>query len=387
MDFVSGTRIGKYTILEKLGEGAQGAVFAAQDYLHRRVALKLLDGARASAEERSRFVQEAKLIGKVEHPGIVIVYDSGEIQDNLGRFDKLIYIAMQRLQGDTLATYISLHKGGLDPSVACELAWQMAEALGAAHAEQVIHRDLKPNNVFEVPDKATYFQIRTKILDFGLGKHLGASRAVVDTHVAAIGGTPMYMSPEQWSSIAKVDHRTDIYALGCILYEMLTARAPFPGRTLDDLKRHHLHTPPPVPDVDTAGNDVCDLVCAMLAKQPEQRVQTMDHVVNVLDKARRRKSKARIAVRPTDQPPPADSLVAPTVAPTVTPTVVGPAPPPTPQPPRNVVRPSEQQQLVVEALQPPLPAPPLQDDTLPGAPPQALGTQPTTSSEEELVEA
>ena len=224
-----GARVGPYEILSLLGEGGMGQVYRARDpRLGRDVALKVVStGQLVDAEQQRRFEQEARAAAALNHPNIIAVHD-------VGADDGMPYIVSELLEGVTLR--MRLTDGALPVRRAVEYATQMARALSAAHERRIIHRDLKPENVFVLRDG------RIKILDFGLAKLAadGASPGVTQlvtsdggTTPGTVMGTVGYMSPEQVRGEA-VDHRTDIFALGAILYEMLTGRRAFQGRTAAD---------------------------------------------------------------------------------------------------------------------------------------------------------
>src|SRR5450432_3872273 len=201
----SGFRVGKYEVGRKLGEGGFGIIHLAYDLeLDREVAMKFLRAEFVTKPAVvERFLQEARSAAKVCHPGIVTVFDCVEVAQPGA--DTMVYIAM-------------------------EVCRQVASALGAAHQHGIVHRDLKPDNIHLVPDLAVPGGQRIKVLDFGVAKltdsMLGPSAR---THSAMLLGTPLYMSPEQCRSSADVDGRSDIYALGCILFELLCGRRVYKG--------------------------------------------------------------------------------------------------------------------------------------------------------------
>jgi tRNA A-37 threonylcarbamoyl transferase component Bud32 len=215
-------RVGKYLLLDRLGSGGFGVVFMAHDpSLDRDVAIKMLHPSHlTNAAVVRRFLQEARATARIAHPGIVTIHDCGLVETRHG---VTAFIAMELLGGETLAS--RLGRGTLEPATAAELARQVASALAAAHRADVVHRDLKPANIYLVPDPAMPSGERVKVLDFGLAK-LGTEGG---TDVQTVFGTAPYMSPEQRCSTAQVDARTDIYALGCILFELITGRTPFAG--------------------------------------------------------------------------------------------------------------------------------------------------------------
>jgi serine/threonine-protein kinase len=234
---VIGESIGSYQVLRQLGTGAMGEVYLAEHrHLKRKAAVKLLAGELVGRPDLlERFFLEARATSAIAHPGIVQVFDC-EI-DPTGR----PYIVMEYLEGETLAAALA-RRGALPPATAARYARGMADALAAAHETGIVHRDLKPENVFILshpPDT-------TKIVDFGIAKLEGDFRAgqVHQTRSGALMGTPLYMSPEQCRDSANIDFRTDLYSLGCVLYEMLTGRPPFTHTTLGDLVVAHMTEPP-----------------------------------------------------------------------------------------------------------------------------------------------
>jgi serine/threonine protein kinase len=274
--FVAGpgkTIAGKYALREKVAQGTFGVVFTARDlHLDRDVAIKVLNVAHlANKEIVHRFLQEARAAARIAHPGIVTMFDCGT--EGSGA-----YIAMELLQGESLTARLQ-KAGRLAPAVAIELVRQVACALDAAHKADVLHRDLKPDNIFVVPDPATHSGERVKVLDFGLAK-LGNN---AQTQINTVFGTPRYMSPEQCRSATQIDQRSDIYALGCILFELVTGRTPFDGSLRELVDRHQRA---PIPRASSFSLEVSpaldDLITQMLQKDPALRPQTMAAVQRML---------------------------------------------------------------------------------------------------------
>jgi tetratricopeptide (TPR) repeat protein len=274
-----GTRLGKYELGQELGRGGFGTIHIARDHeLGRDVAIKLLRREHAFKEHVvQRFLQEARAAARINHPGIVTVFESGIAPGGD------VYMAMELLAGETLSQRLK-RTGPLPPAMAIELARQMASALAAAHDAGIIHRDLKPANVFLVRDPVVTGGERVKVLDFGIAKLVDDFGSNMQTHSMVMLGTPMYMSPEQCKSSAKVDARSDIYALGCMLFEMLVGKTPFDGDSGELIAKHQLIPPPTVRSTAPHVPETLSLlVASMLAKSPNERPPTMHAVVDTLD--------------------------------------------------------------------------------------------------------
>ncbi len=271
-----GANIGPYVILREIGRGAAGIVYLAEHrHLHRAAAIKVL--ARDLSDEREslgRLFIEARASALLDHPGIVRVFDC-DVHPN-GR----AFIVMEYVQGDTLRSYLRA-RGPLPPSDAASIARYLAEALGVAHDKQIVHRDLKPDNIF-VLDGAPF---PVKVVDFGIAKLTDPDRRS-STMSGAILGTPLYMSPEQARGASEVDHRADIYSLGCILYEMVSGRPPFQYQGLGELISAHMSETPPAPDSLGVAipADLSDLILAMLSKAPADRPPSMAVVARSLER-------------------------------------------------------------------------------------------------------
>lgn len=264
------SQIGPYRVVRKLGEGGMGAVYeAVHQVISRRVAVKVLHpDAGQSADSINRFLNEARAANLIGHPGLVQITDFGNLPDGSG------YLVMEYLAGDTLAARLKHSGGKLPPEDAVQIAVQFASALAACHKKGIIHRDLKPGNAMLVPDPAMATGERLKVLDFGLAKLSEVLEAAfVKTHSAAVLGTPLYMSPEQCEGAGRVDAKTDVYALGCILYELLAGRPPFLGEGTGQVIGQHLFKQPEplttyAPQVP-AG--LAELVARLLVKSKDER--------------------------------------------------------------------------------------------------------------------
>ncbi len=274
-----GSRVGGYTVLHQLGQGGMGQVFLAQHHrIARRAAVKvLLPELSANESVVERFFTEARATSLIRHPGIVEVLDC-DVRDGQA------YIVMEHLEGESVGDYLD-RTGGLvgDTAFALAVMAQVAQAVGAAHAAGIVHRDLKPDNVF-LSISSTDGRIVPKVLDFGIAK-LAERGSATHTRTGAVLGTPAYMSPEQCRGGSKVvDGRSDVYSLGCILYEMLCGTPPFVRDGMGDLIVAHVSEAPQplrvrVPAVMPALDH---LVMQMLAKAPTDRPQTMEAVAGNL---------------------------------------------------------------------------------------------------------
>jgi tetratricopeptide (TPR) repeat protein len=272
-----GTFVGPYLVLRKLGAGGMGEVFLAEDgRLRRRVALKQLTaGAVHGPEGRARVLHEARAVARLQHPGIATVFDVVE-------HDGSVVIVMEYVEGETLAARLAA--GRIDAAQAVALAAQIADALADAHANGVLHCDLKPANVHLTQAG------RPKILDFGLAQLTSAARASEDTRLVTsdaglrgVSGSPGYMAPERLTG-AVPDERGDIYALGVIAFEMLTGRRPFSGGDLVSLAATALTTEPPSPTTIDASipANVSAVVLKALARDPTARFQSAGEFASAL---------------------------------------------------------------------------------------------------------
>ncbi|MBZ0237786.1 MAG: serine/threonine protein kinase, partial [Deltaproteobacteria bacterium] len=274
-----GEVIGSYRIVSELGRGGIGVVYLAEHVSlgNRAVVKTLLPQYGEDKEALARFFNEAKAATAIRHPGIVTIFDYGH-----HAACDAAYIVMEHLQGEALAERID--RGPIAPMAAAAIARQTASVVGAAHRAGIVHRDLKPDNLFIVPDPDMPERERVKVLDFGIAK-LADSTTAVKTQASSVMGTPIYMAPEQCQSAASVDGRADIYALGCILYEMLTGRPPFVGTTMAQLVTSHLFEAPVPPGQRVAGipPELERTVLRALAKSPDQRHPDMAQLARELD--------------------------------------------------------------------------------------------------------
>jgi serine/threonine-protein kinase len=265
---VIGSVIGSYRVDRVIGEGGMGRVYAAQhQLLGRWVAIKVLSPALVHrADMVERFFQEARTTSTIAAPGIVDIFDFGYTDEGSA------FIVMELLDGESLEARLA-RCGRMAPIAALWLAHEIAISLAAAHARGIIHRDLKPANIFLVRDRTV--GERVKILDFGIAKLLHVDR--VKTLNGAFLGTPQYMSPEQCHGAQTLDHRADIYSLGCVLFQLLVGRPPFDGEGMGTIIAAHLMEAPPVPSTLVSGLTpaIDALLLRCLAKDPGDRYQSM----------------------------------------------------------------------------------------------------------------
>ena len=267
--------VGSYRIIGKIGEGGMGAVYLAEHTLiGRQAAIKVLQREMSHRQDLvTRFFNEARAATAVKHPGIVEIYDFGYHTDGSA------YIVMEYLEGETLAA--RLRRTGTQPAVrVVALGRQVAGALGAAHARGIIHRDLKPDNIFIVRDPDVADGERTKILDFGIAKlATGDQPWISKTRTGEVMGTPAYMSPEQCKGAGNVDARTDLYALGCILFEMACGRPPFVAEGGGEVMAQHIFAPVPAPNsLAPVTSQLEQFLLRALAKDPAQRFQSAEEM-------------------------------------------------------------------------------------------------------------
>ena len=272
-----GAAVGNYKVVAQLGSGSMGVVFLGEHQrLARRAAIKVLTPELVRDQRAlQRFFTEARATSLIRHPGIVEVFDCDV--DATGR----AYMVMEYLEGDTLADQLR-RAGKLHWTAACLIGRQVADALASAHDKGIVHRDLKPENVFLVADGGEPTGA-VKVLDFGVAKLLASDAAARLTMRGTLIGTPEYMSPEQCGG-AEVDHRADIYALGCILFEMLSGHPPFVTSSLRALVVAHRFRPAPLPGKSGSHFPAWlgDLMARMLAKDPAQRPSSMHEVSKTL---------------------------------------------------------------------------------------------------------
>jgi eukaryotic-like serine/threonine-protein kinase len=268
---VKGTIVGSYRIIDTVSVGGMGTVYRAEHTLIGRLAaVKILHPELcANRDIVNRFFNEARATSSIKHPGIVEVFDFGYMASGHA------YLVMEFLEGMPLSHRVK-RRGSLLEAEAALLLRSVCIALSAAHDKGVVHRDLKPDNIFVMPDPDSVFGERTKILDFGIAKLMDIGPAGSATKTGAVMGTPTYMSPEQCSGRGEVDARADLYSIGCMLYELVTGRPPFVRSGAGELIGSHLFLDPEPPSTHVAGlsAETEALIMMLLAKRPERRVQT-----------------------------------------------------------------------------------------------------------------
>jgi serine/threonine protein kinase len=268
----------RYRIESRIAKGGMGEVYKARHLeMNQAVAVKILH--RRFAEDDTvaqRFLNEARSACKVRHPMAVSIYDFGRLDDGS------LFLTMEYVNGLTLSEFI-LRNGPLEPMPAIRIAMQLCEVLASAHAEQVIHRDVKPDNIMVFEGAGGRMSI--KVLDFGIAKMLDDDHSRSMTQAGTAFGTPEYMSPEQASG-ARVDIRTDIYATGLVIYTMLAGDPPFVGSNKLGLLQRHI-TEKPVPIQQRSKHNVPDTLAGIihraLSKNPADRPQTMEAFLSELD--------------------------------------------------------------------------------------------------------
>ncbi|WP_077103915.1 serine/threonine-protein kinase [Mycobacterium terramassiliense] len=313
-----GTRFGPYDLRSLIGAGGMGEVYRAYDTRKgRMVALKLLrPELAADAGFQQRFRRESQVAARLQEPHVIPVHDFGEI-------DGVLFIDMRLVDGGSLKDLLR-ERGALEPGQAAAIAAQVAAALDAAHADGLVHRDVKPENVLLTRDDFAY------LVDFGL------ARAHGDPSVTAGGpliGSCAYMAPERFNG-GPLAPQTDVYSLACVLYECLTGQAPFEGAEISQLISAHLFSPPPRPSIMRRGIDKAfdDVIARGMAKDPAARFATAGEL------ARAAFGQPPSAPPPQTRsaPPPSPSHTRPFTAvyPNPDDTGYSPYPPPAPGPPR-----------------------------------------------------
>jgi serine/threonine protein kinase len=251
----------KYAIDREIGSGAMSRVYLARDLRHNRaVALKVLRPELSAVLGADRFLREISIAAKLHHPHILPLYDSGDARG-------LLFFVMPYVEGETLRGRLA-REGRLPLDVALQILREVADALTYAHGQGIVHRDVKPENVLFEAGHAV-------VSDFGIARAVSVSEHEALTGAGLILGTPAYMSPEQADGTTAIDARSDVYALGCVLYEMLAGRPPFTGSFERILYQHLSETPADLSrERPTVPGRLNAVVAAALAKQPSERFET-----------------------------------------------------------------------------------------------------------------
>ena len=271
-DPLIGKTLGGYEIVRKLGQGGMGAVYDARQLsLDRHIALKVLPAQLAANKEFiRRFIREALSVAKLNHNNIIQIYDVGKEEDTY-------YFSMEFVKGRTLDAMIE-PEGKMAPETAVGYVIQAARGLEYSHRKNIIHRDIKPENIMINEEGVA------KVADLGLAKQVDDKELSVTMSGVAMG-TPHYMSPEQASDAKQVDHRADIYSLGCTLYHLVTGKVPYSGESAFEIITKHVNEPLTLPHVivPDVPEELSGIVGKMMAKQKEERYQTMADVIEALE--------------------------------------------------------------------------------------------------------
>jgi eukaryotic-like serine/threonine-protein kinase len=275
----AGARVGEYQVTGLLGQGGMGVVYSGvHPLLGRKVAIKVLNHQVAHPEAAARFLQEARAASRLRHQNIVDVFAFGQMPD--GHY----YQVMELLEGESLRAL--LHRDGpLTLAQARTVIVGVLSALGAAHKPGIVHRDIKPDNIFLCAPIGTLAASDVKILDFGLAKH-EAGAASVKTRTGITMGTPAYMSPEQCRALPEVDARADLYAAGIVLFEMLAGHAPFQSESAFDVMTMQINVPVPrLSQVTGRAEPLEGVIAQAMEKRPAARFDTAEEMLAAIDKA------------------------------------------------------------------------------------------------------
>ena len=259
----------RYTIEREIGRGGAARVFLAQDREGRKVALKILHPELALSVTAQRFLREISMLSQLQHPHIAQMVDYGEL-------DFLVYYAMRYVEGQNLRVHLDrTHRLSIPDTV--RLAGDLLEALAAAHGQAIVHRDVKPENIVVAREGAV-------LLDFGIARAIAASGTERLTRSGFTVGTSAYMSPEQVNGSLEIDHRSDLYSLGCVLFECLAGKPPFHDPLEEAVLK--MHTVRPAPDVrqhrDDTPRPLADAIDRALEKEPRDRWQSASDMLDAL---------------------------------------------------------------------------------------------------------
>lgn len=277
-----GQRIGSYIVDRELGSGGTGTVYACRHtMIEREVAVKVLHDEHArDPDQVARFFQEAKAAAEIGHPNIIVIIDYGTIETADGA---RTYLMMESLEGQSLDKRI--RSGGLSLEDIRHVLGQVASALIACHGKGIVHRDLKPSNVFLC--NRSFDPLFVKLLDFGTAKLAAPTPGLRKTQIGIVIGTPAYMSPEQCEGKGAIDHRSDIYSLGVMIYEMLTGTLPYDGPIAEILLGHMYRPPQPPRERNPSIPPEWEALCLrMMEKSREARFQSITEVAHALEDLR-----------------------------------------------------------------------------------------------------
>lgn len=269
---------GRYRLTKLLGEGGMGEVYAAEHiHITKKVAVKLLHPEiNSNPEALIRFRQEAQSASSIGHDNIVTIDDFGTMDDNR------VYLCMEFLQGESLAEAMQA-PGGIGIARTLNIMIQVCDGLSAAHSKGIIHRDMKPENVF-LTRRSDDSEL-VKILDFGIAKVKGTDQNESLTRTGTVFGTPHYMSPEQALG-QKLDHRADIYSVGVMLFEIFTGQVPFKAESFMGILSQHITKPPPIPSTVNPTRSIPkpieEIILKAMAKEPDQRFSNMQAMRDAL---------------------------------------------------------------------------------------------------------
>ncbi len=277
-----GQRIGSYIVERELGSGGTGTVYACRHtMIDREVAVKVLHDEQArDPDQVARFFQEAKAAAEIGHPNIIVIIDYGTLEAADGA---RTYVMMESLAGQSLDK--RMRRGGMTLEDIRHVLAQTASALVACHGKGIIHRDLKPSNIFLC--ERSFDPMFVKVLDFGTAKLATPTPGLRRTQIGVVIGTPAYMSPEQCEGKGAIDHRSDIYSLGAMLYEMLTGVLPHEGEIGEILLGHLFRVPVPPRERNPAVPAEWEALCLrMLEKAREARFQSITELAHALEDLR-----------------------------------------------------------------------------------------------------
>ncbi len=275
VDALVGMQLGECRLIEKLGEGGMGAVFKAEHVGLRQLrAVKVLPQERAEKSERvvQRFLREARALARLEHPGVVKVY-------NVSQVEGWHYIEMEYVEGDSLQDILD-REGKLNLARAAGVVFDVADALAAVHGQGIVHRDVKPANIM------LDHRDVVRVIDFGLTKSIRDGDSIITLDARGGIGTPSFMSPEQCDG-KPLDGRSDIYSVGATYFVLVTGELPFKGDNMLDVMRQHREDAPPDPrSIDgTVPESVCRIIAKALAKRPEDRYANCQQLLSAMEQA------------------------------------------------------------------------------------------------------